>query len=193
MAVKTIFWGLVITCLHFNLNIGDLTFDLIPSFLGWCFVLKGVSELPPCSARTAADAPLKMMITLSAVSWCMNLVGGLDVVGDMLSMLITFAQLYTLYLLIELVAAVERMVSHTMPVENLRLTWKFCAVCTAILLVLQGAQLFWRKPDLCAMLVLLFSLSSFVSFLFLLYNFWRAAKAYEEAMTHPVEFLPPEE
>ena len=97
--MKTIFWGLVITCLHFNLNIGDLTFDLIPSFLGWCFVLKGVSELPPCSARTAADAPLKMMIALSAVSWCMNLVGGLDVVGDMLSMLITFAQLYTLYLL----------------------------------------------------------------------------------------------
>lgn len=191
--MKTIFWGLLITWLHFNLNFGAMQIELLPSALGWYYVLKGVNELPPCSARDAVEGPLKVLIGLSAVVWCMQLVGGLGILGGAVSLMETCVHVYVLYLLIELVAAVEMMLSSPLPVANLRLGWKiftFCIVAGQIL------SLTVRFPSLHSVLVLFGSaiaLCSFIVSVYLMVYWWRTAKAYEFAVAHPVEILPPEE
>lgn len=191
--MKTIFWGLLITWLHLNLNFGAMQIELLPSALGWYCVLKGVNELPPCSARDAVEGPLKVLIGLSAAVWCMRLAGGLGILGGAVSLMETCVQVYVLYLLIELVAAVEITVSHAMPVASLRLGWKIWTAC-----VLVGRLLGLSLPlpllvPLTSVLVAACALTAFAASIYLLVQFWNAAKAYEEAMAHPLEFLPPEE
>ena len=102
----------------------------------------------------------------------------------------TCVHVYVLYLLIGLVAAVEQMVSHRMPVEQLRLGWKIWTVCVVFGSLL-GFPLF--LITLAAILAVSCALAAFVASIYLLVQFRNAANAYEEAMAHPIEFLPPEE
>ena len=191
--MKMIFWGLLITWLHFNLEIGPMFIELLPSAVGWYFVLQGVRTLPPCSARDAAESPVKVMIGLSAVVWCMQLVSGLGVLGDAVSLMETCVHIYTLYLLIELVAAVEMMVSHAMPVANLRLGWKIWTICVLAGSILGLAVYLPFLAVFTGLVAAALALIGFITSIYLMVQFWQAAKAYEEAMAHPVEILPPEE
>ena len=185
--MKTIFWGLLIAWIHFNINLNSTTIQLFPAFLGWYLVLRGVRELPLCTARDNLEQPLRVMIALAAVQWCMNLFGGLGILGNGVGLLAIFTELYVLWLLIELVAAIELMVSHSMPVERLRTLWKADFACSLVLslLPLFGA--------LGVAIVLAGGLAKLALLLAMLYQFWQAAKAYEEALAHPVEVLPPED
>lgn len=177
--MKTIFWGLLITWLHFNLNIGAMQIELLPSAVGWYYVLKGLSELPPCSARDNAEGPVKVMIGLSAALWCMQLVGGLGIFDGAVALISGFCELYTLWMLIQTVRAIEAIVSHSMPADTLSAVWRACLLCTILTYI----------PFLTAICALV----AFGCKIALIYWFWQAAKAYEEAMAHPIKILPPEE
>ena len=173
--MKTIFWGLLITCLHFN--IGRL--DLIPSFLGWYFVLRGLRELPPCTARDNTEGPVKVTIILCIITWCLQIFGGLGIFGGAAALLSGFCEFYALWMLIQTVRAMELIVSHSMPVEALSAVWRAFLLCTIL-----------------AYIPFLFTICALVAFgckIALVYWFWQAHKAYEEAIAHPIEFLPPEE
>ena len=190
--MEKIFWGLCIAWIHFNLNLNSLSFELFPAFLGWYFVLQGANELPDCFERTQLENPLKMLISFSAIEWFLNILGG-GIFGKTIGLMTTCVEIYAIYLLINLVDAVGKIVSHQMPVENLRLLWKVNVTCTVAALVIQTMQSLWWNLGLQGLFTLSLSLISFFSLVFTLYNFWQAHKAYEEAMAHPIEFLPPEE
>lgn len=177
--MKTIFWGLLITCLHFNLNFDSSTIDLIPSFLGWYLVSRGLCELPPCTARDDSASPVKLMIALTAATWFLQILGGLGIFGGAVALLSGFCEFYALWMLIQTVKAMELIVSHSMPGETLSVVWRAYLLCTILVYVpfLSG---------ICALVALGCKIA-------LVYWFWRAAKAYEEAMAHPIEILPPEE
>lgn len=191
--MKTIFWGLLITWFHFNLEIGAASIELLPSAVGWYLVLQNVRELPPCSAQAALEGPLKVMIGLSAVTWCTKLVGGLGILGNALALMETFAHVYALYLLIELVAAIEMMISHAMPVAALRNYYKTWSVSIILSAIFGAAMLLPLFATVAALITGICALIAFVASICLVVQFWNAAKAYEEAMAHPIEILPPEE
>lgn len=183
--MKTIFWGLFLAWIHLTVNWNGAPVEILPVCIGWYIVLKGVRELPLCAARDNLEKPLRVMIALAAVQWCMNLFGGLGILDNGVGLLATFIELYVLWLLIELVAAIELMVSHSMPVESLRTLWKADFACSLVLslLPLFGALGF--------AIVLAGGLAKLALLLAMLYQFWQAAKGYEEALAHPVELLPP--
>lgn len=43
--MKKIFWGFLLLFFNFEINLGEATIGLIPDFLGYIFLLKGIDEL----------------------------------------------------------------------------------------------------------------------------------------------------
>lgn len=176
--MKLIFWGLLIACLHFKIG----TLDLIPSFLGWYFVLRGLRGLPPCSARDNARIPVWGMITLTATAWFLQIFSSSGPLCSAITLFAAFAEFYTLWLLIRTVAALEQIVSHRMPVDTLSIVWRAYLLCSIVLHI-----------PLSTFLTVACAIITFGCKIAYLYWIWQAAKAYQEAMAHPIEFLPPEE
>lgn len=64
--------------LNIDLNIGGFGFGLFPSFLGYLFILKGLTELSGLSIRFYKMTPTVLLVgAYSAVMYFMELMGGL--------------------------------------------------------------------------------------------------------------------
>lgn len=194
--MRTIFWGLFIAWIHFTVNLNGASVELLPAAVGWYIVLQGVRELPPCAERDGLENPLKVLIALTAVTWCLNTIGLRDVLGVVsgaFGMLVMCVELYVVWLLVKLVGALEKIVSHSLRAAPLYTLWQADLICTV---VAYGMSLTTFLPVVGMVAAVVFgaaALAAFVVMIAMLYQFWQAVKAYEEALAHPIELLPPED
>ncbi len=106
---------------------------------------------------------------------------------------VLWLQVYVFWLLIRLTGALERMLSHTMPVKSMQSTWVLLLVpAVGQTLHAFGVLLAFDEPLLWTF-QLVITVVNLVVMASMLILFWNAAQAYEEAMAHPVELLPPED
>ena len=72
-----IFIGMIWVFINFNLDIGDMRIGLIPNFVGYYFMLKGLSEIMEFSSRFSKIMPfVKGMIVYSVITYVIDLFGG---------------------------------------------------------------------------------------------------------------------
>jgi len=75
--VGSIFIGMIFIFLNFDLNIGNARIGLIPDFIGYSFMLNGLSELEWFSRRFSKIKPVTSgMITYSILTYAFALIGG---------------------------------------------------------------------------------------------------------------------
>lgn len=192
--MRTIFWGLFLAWIHFTVNLNGAPVELLPACIGWYVVLKGVRELPPCAERDGLENPLKVLTALTAVTWCLNTIGLRDVLGVVsgaFGMLVMCAELYVVWLLVKLMGALEKIVSHSLRSAPLYTLWQASAVCTVVAYGMSLTTFLPVVGGVAAMMFGVAALAAFVITIAMLYQFWQAVKGYEEALAHPVELLPP--
>ncbi|MCL2215674.1 MAG: hypothetical protein FWB91_01510 [Defluviitaleaceae bacterium] len=75
--ISKIFIGMILVFINFNLDIGYMRIGIIPSFLGYYFMLKGLAEIMELSSRFSKVIPyVKGMIVYSVIIYVMDLLGG---------------------------------------------------------------------------------------------------------------------
>ena len=190
--MKTIFWGLFFAWIHVTVNLNGAPVELLPACIGWYLVWKGVHTLPPCPETESIEWPLRILIALSMVRLPLKL-ASLDFVSGALGPLVMCAELYVVWLLVKLVGALEKIVSHSLRAAPLYTLWQASAVCTIVAYGMSQTTFLPVVGGVAAMLFGVATLVELVITIAMLYQFWQAARGYEEALAHPVELLPPEE
>ena len=76
VVISRIFIGMVLVFINFNFDIGDMRIGIIPTFLGYYFMLKGLSEIMELSSHFSKIMPfVKGMIVYSVIMYVMDLLG----------------------------------------------------------------------------------------------------------------------
>ena len=74
--MRSIFIGYLFTFLNINLTFGNSTVDILPDFVGFWFIIKGLKELADESNFFEKVLPLaKFMMIYTAVLWIINVLG----------------------------------------------------------------------------------------------------------------------
>ena len=74
--MNKIFIGMLLIFLGFDINIGNSTIGVIPTFIGYIFMLKGVVEISELSDKFSKIIPcVKIMISLSIITYILDLLG----------------------------------------------------------------------------------------------------------------------
>lgn len=121
--------------LNFNLDINQVTLNLLPAFVGYIFMYQGIKELIYEIPRYAKiQAFVIVMGICTAVDWVMNLLGvsvgiGFAVLASAYSLILTFVSFYISYQIVKGISDVERANSYPLGGEKLEKTWLVLVVC----------------------------------------------------------------
>ncbi|MCL2201088.1 MAG: hypothetical protein FWB75_03910 [Oscillospiraceae bacterium] len=128
--------------LNFTLDIGASRIGLIPDFLGYIFMLRGLAEITDLSTRFSKVVPAaKVMVAYSSVIWVLEflgvltnveLVGGIGAGAALLSnplliiagLISTVLSLYISYNIIMGIMDIERDRGQDLATAKLYSTWK---------------------------------------------------------------------
>ncbi len=95
--MRSIFIGYMFTFLNININFGHSTLDILPDFIGFWFIIKGLKELAHESNFFEKVLPLaKFMMVYTAALWIMNLIGIAGTDNTILTIVITVLGLISL-------------------------------------------------------------------------------------------------
>ena len=125
--MKNIFLGFLFVMLDFNLNIGASTIGLIPDFIGFWFFIKGMEELTEESNTLAKNIGLSMVLMVcSGVIYLIELLGiQLGLLGIIIGLAMTIAQLYLEYQVITGMFELEAYNNHYFGADDCKTKWIF--------------------------------------------------------------------
>lgn len=137
IAISNIFIGMILIFLDFNLDIDSSRIGLLPDFLGYIFMLKGLLELAEFSDRFSNISPyVKGMIVYSGIYYVMDLFGISFTLGEslnyVLGLLSTILSLYISYNIIMGIIDIETTKIQNLNSNQLYSTWKLMAVFSLI-------------------------------------------------------------
>ena len=142
-SINNIFKGMILVFLNFNLDIGASRIGLIPSFIGYYFMLKGLQEIREFSGRFNRIIPLVTgMIVFSCITYILDLFGvtaaaevdffyasASDIMFFMILGLISvLLSLYISYNIIFGIKDIEVNKDQSLNSNHLYSTWKLMAV-----------------------------------------------------------------
>lgn len=132
---------MLLVFLNFNLDIGSVRIGLIPTFLGYMIMARGLNELTHFSGRFAAAAPfVKGMTVYSVIIYAMDLFGISSLLGDWIALALglvsTVMSLYISYNIIMGVMDIENSRAADLCGARLLSAWKLLAVFSVLSLVL---------------------------------------------------------
>ena len=135
--MKSIFTGMLLVFLNFNLDINATRIGLIPTFLGYIFMVRGLSELAGFSSQFSKVMPYcKGMIAYSAICYAMDLFGISSMLGEPISftlgLITTIVSLFISHGIILGVRSIETTREQNLNSEQLYSTWKLLAVFSLI-------------------------------------------------------------
>ena len=135
--MKSIFTGMLLVFLNFNLDINAARIGLIPTFLGYIFIARGLSELAGFSSQFSKVMPYsKGMIAYSAVCYAMDLFGISSMLGESISfalgLITTIVSLFISHGIILGIRDIETTRVQNLNSEQLYSTWKLLAVFSLI-------------------------------------------------------------
>jgi len=117
--------------LNFNLEIGGLTIGLLPNFLGYLLILKGLSELSGLSARFYKMTPAVLFVgTYSALAYFLETFGALGggTAVYVFALISINLSLFVSYNIIMGIQDIEIHRGQDMNFAQLFLAWKILAV-----------------------------------------------------------------
>ena len=78
--MRNLFWGFFFVYLNFNLNLNEHSINLLPGFVGWLFIVKGMDALAHESAYFERPRPFAIALAVyEAILWLGNV---LAVISD---------------------------------------------------------------------------------------------------------------
>ena len=164
---RRVFWGYFFLLLDFNLNFNsDFTIPLLPNFVGWIFLWRGVDILS--SARPSLEL-LKPFCTALGVCSLTQFVPSLDaLIPGWLNLFISMLTLYTHFqLLTDLAALAEEMLDDGELAKRLRtsrtlfLLGQTALYCYDLVLQAMGLVVLLLAVTFCVSVLLLFQLWGF--------------------------------
>ena len=164
---RRLFWGYFFLLLDFNLNFNsDFTIPLLPNFVGWIFLWRGVDALS--SARPSLEL-LKPFCTALGVCALTQFIPSLDgLIPGCLSLFISIFTLYTHFqLLTDLAALAEEMLDDGELAKRLRtsrtlfLLGQTAMYCYDLVLQAMGLVILLLAVTFCVSVLLLFQLWGF--------------------------------
>lgn len=132
-----IFIGMLLVFLDFSIDIGSSSISLIPTFLGYIFIVKGLSELKVFSSRFSKVMPAtKGMVVYSAIVYAMNLFGITPMLGEFISFLLglitTLVSLFISHGIVIGIKDIETTKSQNLNADQLYSTWILLAIISFI-------------------------------------------------------------
>lgn len=128
---------MLLVFLNFNLDIGASRIGLIPSFLGYIFMLNGIAELTQLSGRFISVRPYIIIMTVySGIFYIMDLLGVSAMISELaalgLGLLSTVMSLVISYHIVMGIREIESTKIMDLHAEKLYSTWKILAVFSLI-------------------------------------------------------------
>ncbi len=138
--MSNLFIGMLLVFLDFNLNLGNSTIGLIPDFIGYFIMVKGLVELSGESSNfTKVIAVGKGMIIYAGVIYIFDLLGishNLGVITYLLGLISTIASLYISYHVVIGIKDIEEQSSKYLNADGLYRTWRIMAIFSVVMYLL---------------------------------------------------------
>ena len=183
--MKKLFWGFFFIYLNFNLNVNQYSLNVLPDFVGYIFLIKGIDLLNGESTFFEKARPFSVgMAVYTGILWVGALLGvtaGGGLVTKLLSLLATVVGLYISWLLIQGVAEIEEVRTVKLNKESLLTVWKALVAVEVIMNLLQLMLNLTNAGVLAVLSVMLMILGLIVIILYLLT--WKNTAAIWETLT----------
>lgn len=131
--MNNIFWGFFMVMLDFNLTFSSGSLSLLPDFIGWFLLYRGLTELSDESVSFANVKNMAIvMIILSLLLYICDAFGLLresQVLSLLFGLTATLLQLFVTYSIISGIAEMERNHSAELNSEALQKCFVIIAVC----------------------------------------------------------------
>lgn len=129
--MNNIFLGFIFILFDFTLNFNESTLSLMPAFVGYWFLGKGLVELQGRSESITKAIPLaKFMIVFSAITWLINLFAiQLGLVGTAIGLVETVFSIYVSYLVVVGIKEVEEYHQADLQANKLKQAWLMSTIC----------------------------------------------------------------
>lgn len=136
--MQNIFWGFLFVMLDFNLNIGVSTIGLIPDFVGFWLLNKGMSELSTESDIFSKKSGLALILmACSLVIYVIDLMGlSLGLLGLIIGIAMTIAKLYLEYQILMGMFELEEYNNTHLGADDCKTKWIFVMVMIVLNFVL---------------------------------------------------------
>ena len=169
--MSTIFIGMILVFIGFDIHIGNSTIGLIPDFLGFIFMLNGIREIAGLSNHFRKVVPFIIgMIAYSAVIYVTNLLG-VDfplALTILLGIGSTFVPLVISYMIIMGVKDVEEHREQSLYSEDLHSAWVLLTLFSALSFVVFVVPV----PGIIVLLL------GFIAAVYYLYRFHKTKMAF---------------
>lgn len=170
--MNNFFWGFFLIYIHFNLNLGSHTFELLPDFLGYMRIRDGAGELEAESSRFRdCRAVSRVLVIYSLLIWIVNALGSpMSVLASLAEMI---GRLYVGWTAISGIREMEANRGLELNGQKLYGSWVAMAVTqvASTTLVLLGMD----DGALHLLLIVMW----FIAMILFLRNLWTAKKGYE--------------
>lgn len=173
--MHNIFIGLLLVFFDFSLNLGSMHIGLIPDFIGYIYIRKGIMELTEHSEWFSKINNITLgMAIYSGVIYCLDLLGistsmNNAVITFILGIVSTVVMLYITYGIVMGIKDMETGLGCDLNSSGLIMTWKIYAVCSVIIFF------FYFIPGLNILGVII----TFIVYIYFLYIFYTSKKSYE--------------
>lgn len=169
----TIFIGLLFACLNFNIDLGASRIGLLPDFIGYYLILKGIREMAEENEYFQKVMSLsKILMIYSAVMYVLDILtisSQLGIIGTILGIVKAVAALAVTYNLAMGIRQMEEQRQTELNGTALMTCWKVEAVATAVSWILLFA------PALAVVAIL----AALIGNICYLYAFHKSRLAYE--------------
>lgn len=135
--MQNIFYGMVLSFLNFSFNIGNCKIGLIPDFLGYILILKGVREIVSESEYfTKIELHIKLMVLYTLFLYIMDLLGNSSHINDIfnivLGIIFAIIALYIVYNIIMGIIDIEKINNYNLKSDILYSLWKARVISTVL-------------------------------------------------------------
>lgn len=138
--MRNIFIGLLLVFLDFNFDINASRIGLIPDFLGYIYMMRGLEEITGHSNWFSKLRPLAMgMAIYSGILYGMDLLGvsaSLGFLSILLGIGSTIISLYISYGIVMGIKEMENAYLWELNAESLFSTWKLLAIFTVLMYII---------------------------------------------------------
>ncbi|MBH1940586.1 hypothetical protein I5677_06770 [Mobilitalea sibirica] len=129
-----IFIGFLFVFLNFNFNLNASTIGLIPDFIGYILIHKGLYELSLRSQWFGKVKPyVRCMVLFTAVIYVFDLLGisvSMGYLSLFLGLVSTIISLYITYSIVMGIQDMEKIYQWKLKAETLFMVWKLIAICS---------------------------------------------------------------
>lgn len=131
--MRNIFIGMLLVFLDFNFDFDTSRIGLIPDFIGYIFIIKGLAEMTEKSSRFAKVRPHAIgMLIYTAILYVMDVFGAsaaLEVwAAFVVGLVSTIISLYISYNIVMGVGDMQRVQERQLNADGLYFMWKLLAV-----------------------------------------------------------------